>query len=206
MTCNNKSDSMLSSSVDENDLINFGGKSRMKPIVSLSKTSFHKPVSGSIMYTFPTCVHSVANNLFSARTHFFVNQFNNDDLPALVYHTIPIVGIHFFVLPSLWSLRIFSYSLSLASIFNVFSCKCLFILSVFVSPIPLVAHQPLPLLHHCLESSIPIQKILGHICLIDASSICNLDSILSACLPKIFRIKSTLSRASALIGRSNSFK
>ena len=135
-----------------------------------------------------------------------VNEFKSEDLPAFVYQTIPTVGMPFLILPSLWSLRIFSYSLSLPSIFMTFSFKCLFILSVLVSPIPLVAPPPDPLLPHCLESSIPMPKILGPMCLMAASSICNLDSILSACFAKIFKMRSTLSRASAPISRRSSFK
>ena len=46
ITCRSKSEAILSSKVDENDLISFGGKSRMNPMVSLSKTSFPSPVSG----------------------------------------------------------------------------------------------------------------------------------------------------------------
>ena len=101
MTCNRKSASILSSKVEENDLISLGGNSRINPIVSLSKTSFPLQVSGSMIKRFPTCVPRVAKSLFSARTHFFVRAFNRDDFPELVYPTIPTVGIPFLFLPSL---------------------------------------------------------------------------------------------------------
>ena len=130
--------------------------------------------------------------------------FSNDDFPVLVYPTIQTVGIHFLILESLWSLRICSYSLSSFSIFRILYFKCLFMISVLVSPIHLIAHFPHPALPHCLESSIPIPKILGPICLMAANSTCNLDSMLVACLSNIFKIKSTLSRTVAPIGRSNS--
>lgn len=135
-----------------------------------------------------------------------VITFKSDDFPVLVYPTIPTVGIPFLILHSLWSFLIFSYSLSDFSYFKTFSFKCLFMTSVLVSPCPLLAPHPQPLFPHCLESSSPILKILGPICLMAESSICNLDSIDSACLPNIFKIKSTLSRASAFIGRRSSLR
>jgi hypothetical protein len=76
---------MLSSRVEEKDLINFGGKSRINHIVSFKRISFHLQVTGSVItYKFPTFVPSVANSLFSANTHFLVNQFNNEDFHAFV--------------------------------------------------------------------------------------------------------------------------
>ncbi len=93
-TCNKSSLSMLSSSVDENALISLGGKSLINHIVSLSNTSLPVPMTGSFMINnLPTLVHNVANNLFSAKTHLSVMLLSNDDLPALVYHTIPTVGM-----------------------------------------------------------------------------------------------------------------
>ena len=104
ITCNNKSDSILSSKVEENDLINFGGKSRINPIVSFRSISFHLPVTGSVItYRFQTFVHKVAKSLFSARTHFLVKPFKSEDFPAFVYPTIPTVGIHFLIRSTSWS-------------------------------------------------------------------------------------------------------
>ena len=62
-------------------------------------------------------------------------------------------------------------------------------ISVLVSHIPFV---PIPA--PCLDSSIHIPKILGPMCLMAASSICNFASALFACLSKILRMRSTLSR------------
>lgn len=106
-----------------------------------------------------------------------------------------MIGNHFFSLLCLCRFLIFSNSLSFSLIFVCLSLRCLFILSVFVSHNPLMAHHHPPLLHHCLLSSIHIQKILGHMCLIAANSICNLASTLLACLSNIFKIISILSRA-----------
>lgn len=154
---------MLSSSVDENALISLGGRSLMNQIVSFRSISFPVHCSGSfIIHIFPTLVQSVAKSLFSASTHLLVRELRIDDLPALVYHTIPTVGNPFLFLDSLCSLRIFSYSLSLCSILRILSLKCLFIISVLVSPCHLEARDPLdppdppdpP--HHCLLSSRPI--------------------------------------------------
>ena len=89
---------MLSSRVEEKDLINFGGKSRINPIVSFRSISFHLHVTESVItYRFQTFVHNVAKSLFSARTHFLVKPFRSEDFPAFVYPTIPTVGIHFFM-------------------------------------------------------------------------------------------------------------
>ena len=145
--------SILSSSVDENALMSLGGRSLINHMVSLSNISFPVPMTGSfIIRIFPTLVPSVAKSLFSASTHLSVIALRSDDLPALVYPTIPTVGSHFFFLKSLWSLRIFSYSLSFFSILRILSFKCLFIISVLVSPCPLASFDH----HHCLLSSIPI--------------------------------------------------
>ena len=101
-TWSNKSLSILSSKVDENALINCGGRSRINPIVSFNNISLPCHVSGLVMRKrLPTCVHKVANNLFSASTHLPVRKFKRDDLPTFVYPTIPIVSIPFFLLPSL---------------------------------------------------------------------------------------------------------
>ena len=188
--------SILSSKVLEKASISFGGRSRINQIVSFKSTSFQIHFSGSVnTYIFPTFVQSVAKSLFSASTHFFVIAFKSEDLPAFVYHTIQITGYHFFILLCLCKFLIFSNSLSLSLIFICFSFKCLFILSVFVSPSHLVAPLHHQLFHHCLLNSIHIPKILGHICLIAASSIWSFASTLSACLSKILRIKSILSQA-----------
>lgn len=45
ITWRSKSDSILSSKVEENDLTSLGGRSRINPIVSLSSTSFPSQVS-----------------------------------------------------------------------------------------------------------------------------------------------------------------
>lgn len=194
--CSKNLFSMLSSKVLEKASINFGGRSRINQIVSFKSTSFQIHFSASVnTYIFPTFVPSVAKSLFSARTHFFVIAFNSDDLPAFVYHTIQITGNPFLILLCLCKSLIFSNSLSLSLIFCCLSFKCLFILSVFVSQSHLVAPLHHPEFHHCLLSSIHIPKILGHMCLIAASSICNFASTLSACLSNIFKIKSILSRA-----------
>jgi len=194
--CNRNLLSILSSKVLEKASISFGGRSRINQIVSFNKTSFQIHFSGSVKtYILPTFVHKVAKSLFSARTHFFVIAFNSEDLPAFVYHTIPITGSHFFILLCLCKFLIFSNSFSLSLIFCCLSFKCLFILSVFVSPNHLVAPLHHPEFHHCLLNSIHIPKILGHMCLIAASSICSFASTLSACLSKIFKIKSILSQA-----------
>jgi len=172
MMCSRNLLSILSSKVLEKASINFGGKSRINPIVSFNKTSFQIHFSGSVnTYILPTFVHKVAKSLSSASTHFFVIAFKRDDLPAFVYHTIQMTGSHFFCLLCLCRFLIFSNSLSLSLIFICFSLRCLFILSVFVSPSHLVAPLHHPLFHHCLLSSIHIPKILGHMCLIAANSI-----------------------------------
>ena len=49
ITWSKKSDSILSSSVEEKDFTNFGGKSLINPIVSLSKTSLPSQVSGFVI-------------------------------------------------------------------------------------------------------------------------------------------------------------
>gem|GEM_PF-737844 len=173
-----------------------GGRSRINHIVSFNKTSF--PIHFSISVNkniFHTLVQSVAKSLFSASTHFLVNMFSNDDFHAFVYHTIHIIGSHFLILLCLCRFLICSNSFNFSFILICLSFRCLFILSVLVSHNHLIAPPPPPLLHHCLLSSIPIPKILGHICLIAANSICNLASMLSACFSNIFSIKSILSRA-----------
>lgn len=154
---------MLSSSVDENALMSLGGRSLINQMVSLSNISFPVHCVGSFMiHIFPTLVPSVAKSLFSANTHLLVRELSIDDFPALVYQTIPTVGNHFLFLDSLCSLRIFSYSLSLFSILRILSLKCLFMISVLVSPCHLEARdqldQPDPPdpPHHCLLSSRPI--------------------------------------------------
>ena len=81
-----------------------------------------------------------------------------------------------------------------------FFLKCLFIISVLVSHFHLV---PVPA--HCFERSIPIPNILGSICLIAASSICNFASLLFAFFSNILSMRSTLSQAFAQIGLSFSF-
>ena len=107
-------------------------------------------------YKFPTFVPRVAKSLFSAKIPFLVSPFKSEDFPALVYPTIPIVGMPFFLRDSLWSFLIFAYSLSLSSIFLVFSFKCLFMISVLVSPDPLVAPAPHEADPPCFERIIPI--------------------------------------------------
>lgn len=79
----------------------------MNPIVSLRRISCHSQLLVPI-YILPTLVPSVAKSLSSARTHFFVRVLNNEDLPALVYPTIPMVESHFRFLASRWSLRVLS--------------------------------------------------------------------------------------------------
>ena len=145
----------------------------------------------------------MAKSLFSAKTHFLVNAFKREDLPAFVYHTIHITGSHFFCLLCLCRSLIFSNSFNFSLIFICLSFRCLFILSVLVSPSHLVAQDHHHEFHPCLLNSIHIPKILGHMCLIAANSICNFASTLSACLSKIFKIKSILSRA--LIGDFNQY-
>jgi len=153
---------MLSSSVEENALMSLGGRSLINQIVSFKRISFPVHCSGFfISHIFPTLVHSVAKSLFAAKTHLLVSELSIDDLPALVYHTIPTVGNPFLFLDSLWSLRIFSYSLSLCSILRILSLKCLFMISVLVSPCHLDERDQLdppdhPDQPHCLLSSIPI--------------------------------------------------
>ena len=49
ITWSKKSDSILSSRVEEKDFTNFGGKSLINPIVSLSKTSLPSQVSGFVI-------------------------------------------------------------------------------------------------------------------------------------------------------------
>lgn len=105
-----------------------------------------------MIHILPTLVPSVANNLFSANTHLFVSALSIDDFPALVYHTIPTVGNHFLFLDSLCNFLILSYSLSFVSILSILSLKCLFMISVLVSPTHLDNFDH----HHCLLSSIPI--------------------------------------------------
>jgi len=154
--------SILSSSVDENALISLGGRSLINQMVSLRSISLPVHWVGSFMiHILPTLVQSVANSLFSAKTHLLVSELRREDFPALVYQTIPTVGSHFLILDSLWSLRIFSYSLSFCSILRILSLKCLFMISVLVSHCHLEARDQLdppdhPDPPHCLLSSIPI--------------------------------------------------
>jgi len=149
---------MLSSRVEEKDLISCGGKSRINPIVSLRSSSFPVPITGSVTRKrFPTFVPRVAKSLFSARTPFFVSPLSKEDFPTLVYPTIPTVGIPFFLRASRWSILILAYSVSFFSILKILSLRCLLILSVLLSPSPLIApHQPEEAEPPCLESSIPI--------------------------------------------------
>jgi hypothetical protein len=105
---NKISDSILSSSVDLKAFIKEGGRSCINQTVSFKRIFLHidqlhccqliNPSSYGFKNSSPTDVPNVANNLSSAKTHFFVKAFNNEDFQALVYHTIPTVCKCFFSL------------------------------------------------------------------------------------------------------------
>ncbi len=105
-TCKSILLSILSSSVEEKASINLGGKSLIKPIVSFNKISFHLKSSVCIK-SFHTLVHSVANNLSLAITHFLVKEFSKLDFQAFVYHTIHTVSKFLFNLAFLCCSLIF---------------------------------------------------------------------------------------------------
>ena len=100
----------------------------------------------------------------SQRVHLFIHPlsvraFISVDLPAFVYHTMPTVWafmrLRFPLLYSYFAIMI-DFSFVLRSI----SRRCLRMISVFVSPIPLLeVHPPPP----CLSISIPYQ-IYGVTC------------------------------------------
>lgn len=187
ITCKRRSDSIESSRVDLNASIRSGGRSRMNQIVSQMRIScpLSSPVATHIL---PTDVPSVAKSLFSERTHFFVRAFARADLPALVYPTIPTVFRSLRFRAFRCSDRVRSYTLSRSRILYSCSLRWRFMISVFVSPIPTdPIHQP------WRDSSMPMPKILGHMCFRDASSIWSFASGEVACCSNILSIRSTRS-------------
>jgi len=206
MTCRSRSDSMLSSNVEENDLISFGRQVANKAdrVVEQNLDAFP---GFWILHNIeiPTCVHNVAKKFILCKDHFFVRTLEVMIfqywyillflLSACLFWSCLLYGVCASSrIPGAWPL---SSWLSLSSAFSSFPYSSLRYSGRSAS---WSAAQP------CLESSIPIPKILGPICLMAASSIWSLDSMLSACFPKIFKIKSILSRASAFMGRRSSFK